>query len=722
MNAIDPAKSLAQAQLADSPPGTGPVAYRDAVKTSEFRISERSALMIRWLTVLYAAGVATLVISRCLAALFPSNPVLAASRHGGLIAVTLASLLLALSGLIGTWIMAWARRRAAFAPSQMPVTRHSRWPSWARIGLPVKGDPALIGRMARWPQAIFIASLAVTAAACAWMLPMASGMPPAPAMSLTLGGAAIVLGFPLLIAERLLAATPVSHLPEAPSLRALLLLPVLAWPGAGLASVAAGIGVPFAGRIDALLAVVLIAVALELCLRAAARCFLPPPAPGAARAAIDSLLARMIADGVRARGISAPVRRHLGIDFGRGWALGFLRAAIPPVALLLLLLCWGLSGIVLVGLDQRAVHEQFGAPLAVLHPGVHAILPWPMGQVRRVEYGVVHETALAGPSTTGPIMTRPNPALAARPIGAEDLPPPDTDRLWEQAHPGELDFLIASESGGRQSFQVVSADIKVRYRIGLTDRDALLAAYRVAQPAALLRAVASRAMAGFFAGRTLDAVLGENREATAERLQVALQRDLDEFDPGIELVAVVIEAIHPPAGAAEAYHAVQAAEILAVTSISAERGRALATQAKAGQYSFDIVAEARASSAEATGTATADLTRFTADHAAALANGEAFLLGRRLASLAASLSGKTLMIVDHRIPETDAPVFDLRPQSPATARSAGPDQEQSACCIRTRMTMMTVTCPDMFTVLMVTAPGRAAGSALPSICCSPVCW
>jgi regulator of protease activity HflC (stomatin/prohibitin superfamily) len=527
------------------------------------------------------------------------------------------------------------------------------------------GDATLIGRAARWPQAIAVTLLAVSAAACAWMPPIAPHLPPPPALSFILGGAAIVLAFPLLIAERLMAAIPASRLPEAPALRALLLLPVLAWPAAGVASIAVGLGIPFAARIDTVLAVVLTAVAAELCLRALGRCFLPPPAPGSARAAIDSTLARMIAEGVRTRGLTTPVRQHLGIDFSRGWALSFVRSAIPPVALLLLLLSWGLSGVVLVGLDQRAVYERFGAPVAVLHPGLHAILPWPMGHVRRVEFGVVHETALTGPGNMLPTVR----------VGAEDLPPPEADRLWEQAHPGELEFLIASESGGQQSFQVVSADIRIRYRVGLSDQDALLAAYRVADPVILLRGAASRAIAGFFAGRTLDAVLGQNRETMAEGLRAALQRDLDEMDPGIELSAVVIEAIHPPAGAAEAYHAVQAAEILAVTTISAERGNAWATRAKATQYATDIVNQARAAGAEATGTASADLTRFTADHAAALAGGDSFLLERRLTSLAASLTGKTLTILDHRIPAADAPVLDLRPQSATTERSTGRDQE-----------------------------------------------
>jgi regulator of protease activity HflC (stomatin/prohibitin superfamily) len=651
--------------MADAPLAQAPEAGSDAAIVSEHAFVDRIEPFSRWLTVLYGLGVLALGVCWHLAAAPLSVPLLAAMRRSGLLAVALSSLLLALTGLAGVWVMTRARRRAAQTPVPPPAIHRQRWRRWAMLRLPSPGDPALIGRVARWPQAIVVTGLALTAAGCAWLPRMAFMTAPAPAVSFILGGAAIVLAFPLLIAERLLAATPSSRLPEAPALRALLLLPVLAWPAAGLVSIATGLGVAFASRLDTLLAVILTVVAAELALRALGRCFLPPPAPGAARAAIDSALARMIAEGLRTRGIAAPVRQHFGIDFSRGWALSFLRAAIPPVVLGLLLLCWGLSGVVLVGLDERAIYERFGAPVSVLSPGLHAVLPWPMGQIRRVEFGVVHETALTGPAAAAP------PSA----VGAEDLPPPEADRLWEQAHPGELVFLIASETGGQQSFQAVSADIKVRYRIGLTDRDALLAAYRVAEPAALLRGAASRVIAVFFAGRTLDAVLGENREAMAERLRAELQRDLDEIDPGIELSAMVIEAIHPPAGAAEAYHAVQAAQIQATARISAEQGAALSTQAKARQYATDIVNQARAAGAEATGTAASDLTRFTADHAAALAGGESFLLERRLTSLAASLAGKTLTIVDHRIPEADAPILDLRPQSATTARSVGPDQE-----------------------------------------------
>jgi regulator of protease activity HflC (stomatin/prohibitin superfamily) len=503
-------------------------------------------------------------------------------------------------------------------------------------------------------------------AACAWLLPAAASLPAMPpATGLALGCGAIVLAFPGLIAERVLASMPTAVLPEAPALRTLLLLPVLTWPAAGILQIADALRVPYTGPLGVALALALTAVAVELCLRALGRCFLPPPTAATARAAVESTVARMIAEGVRTRSLAAPVRQHLGIDFSRSWALAYVRDATPPVVLLLLLLCWALSGAVLVGLNQRAVYQRFGEPVAVLQPGLHLILPWPMGRVRRVEFGTIHEMPLTAPDAA------PLPRVAA-----EALPPPEADRLWEQAHAGEVAFLIASETAGRQSFQVVSADIKLRYRTGLTDRDALLAATGVADGPGLLHAEAERVIGQFFAARSLDAVLGENRETMAERLRAAVQADLDRIGSGIELAAVVVEAIHPPAGAAEAYHNVQASEILANTSISAERGHALATAATAHQNATDMESKAAAAAAETTGSAAADLTRFKADSAAALAGGEAFLLERRLASITDSLAKAPLTIIDHRIAPGDAPMLDLRPQPSAPgAPSAAPGLE-----------------------------------------------
>ena len=674
MNAIDPAP---QSVLADpgSPDQTTPDETTLGQTALDHNLLDRTPLdhtprdrpptdltrlalaPLRW------TGMLLLLLFVVLAAIWvaaPMVPLVTGLRSTRLVPVALAALILALTGLAGASILASARLRALDLP---PPPHRNRF----RLPRRTAGDVARIGRAARWPQALIVAPLALCAIAfCA--IPLAALAPTVavvvPHLTITFGAVAILLAFPLLIAERSFAAMPVVRLPEAQAVRRLLLIPVLAWPAAGLIQIAAGLGFTAAPALDAVLATVLAVMALELALRAAARAFLPPPSPSDARAAIDPLLPRLLADCLGARSFAAPVRTHLGIDFSRSWALVFVRQAALPVIAGLGLLTWGLSGVILLGVDSRGIYERFGAPVAVLGPGLHAILPWPMGRVRRLEYGILHEISPA--ATDG----------EARPVfaTAEGPAPADADRLWEQAHPAEQTVLVASGIPGKQSFQVVSADIRLRFRIGLTDADAIHAAYAAAEPETLLRAVAGRVIAGFAAGRTLDQLLGENRERLGETLRLAIQSRLDTDTTGLQVSAVVIEAIHPPAGAAEAYHAVQAASIMANASIAAERGRAFATLAHARQYGADLVAGAQAAGAEATATATADTASFVADRDAAVAHPVSFPLERRLAALAAGLGKSTLTIIDRRVAAAGA-TLDLRPLTPLTATSTPPNAE-----------------------------------------------
>ena len=608
----------------------------------------------RALAILRRTGLLLLLLLVVGLALWAATPI--AGLHGTrLLPLALASLTLAITGVAGAAILASARLRAL---DPVPLPRRTRF----RLPRRTAGDLARIGRAARWPQTLLVAPLALAAAAFAALPP--TGPVPAPNLAIALGGVAILLAFPLLVAERSFAAMPAVRLPEAQAVRRLLLVPVLAWPVAGLIQIAAGLGLIVAPAIETVLAILLAVIAVELALRAAARAFLPPPTPADARAAINPLLTRLLAESLGQRSLAAPVRSHLGIDFSRSWALLFVRQAALPVIAGLGLLTWGLSGIVLLGVDTRGVYERFGAPVAVLGPGLHAILPWPMGRVRRLEYGVLHEISPA--ATDG----EPVPVLAS----AEGPAPADANRLWEQAHLAEQTLIVASGTPGKQSFQVVSADIRLRYRIGLTDADALHAAYAAAEPEALLRAVSSRVIASFAAGRTLDELLGDNRERLGEGLRTAIQSRLDADATGLQISAVVIEAIHPPAGAAEAYHAVQAAGIMAAASVAAERGRAFATLSHASQYAANLVDGAQAAGAEATATATADTASFVADRDAATAHPVSFPLERRLAALSAGLGKSTLTIIDRRIAAAGATI-DLRPMTPLTAGSTPPNAE-----------------------------------------------
>jgi regulator of protease activity HflC (stomatin/prohibitin superfamily) len=410
--------------------------------------------------------------------------------------------------------------------------------------------------------------------------------------------------------------------------------------------------------------VLLAVVGLELLARGLLRWVLPVPAAAAARAAADSFAARLLhPGGLAARGLAAPLRENFGIDFARSWALSYVRAAALPMLLLTLLFCWGLSALRLVPLDGRAVHERLGVPVAVLRPGLHLVLPWPLATLRRTEYGVVHDLPL-GPG-----------APAGDSASAEGPAPRSADRLWDQTHQNELAVLIASLSGGQQSFQTVSLDARVLYRVGLDDASVLRAVYGAADPQALVRAAAGRLLAHDFAHRTLDGALGESREALGEQLRAALQADLDARDSGLELLGVVIESVHPPAGAADAYHRVQAAEIAASASIAGERGRAEATASYAQQEARARTDRAQAASGERVAAAQAELTSFAADQRADQAGGPAFRLERYFADLATALARAPLVVLDHRLEAPDAPVVDLRPFAATTAPRGPADDD-----------------------------------------------
>ena len=590
----------------------------------------------------FAAGALSVLLALALVspAAITGSDAHAETLRSAVFTLPLAATLLCLAAALASLLLT----RARFQASVLPDTA------------------AVVGRAARVPQAIMVPSIALPAAALAWLM-RGSPLPPtgAPDTGYTLGAIAIAASFLMLIAERNLAAVPARALPEAAALRALAFLATLVTFGAGLLEIAANLGLPATALLSSLLALLVAATGLELSARALGRLFLPPPSPDAARAAVQSAIARIVAAGAAVEGgIGAPLRQHLGIDFSRSWALAYVRAAALPMLGFFLLLAWGLSGVTLVPLDARAVYERFGAPVAVWHPGLHLGLPWPLGSARALEYGPVHEIGLAG--TPGPIEH----------TGAEDPAPASANRLWEQAHPEEVELLIASAASGRESFQSVSADLRILYRVGLTDEAALRAAYASANPETLVRSAAGRAVADYFVGRTLDQVLGADRAAMAEALRTDLQGALDRAASGLDAVAVVIEAVHPPAGAADAYHNVRAAEIAAQTSIAVERGAAATVHAQSLQYAFDQTANATADAAETVAAAKTARLRFTADQEAASAGGKSFLLERYFSALTAALGKAPKTIIDHRLNTPDAAVLDLRPLVPG----AGPAKEE----------------------------------------------
>jgi len=620
----------------------------------------RAAQLVRRLVALYAifAGVIILMLLIGLAPLKAGEKLKDLGVEvltGGLGAVALVGVLLSLTALIAASLITdsrlWTRRReAALGAGELDPNPPTLLTPIMRLGP---------GVLARLGQAILLPLGLVAMALIARLLwPATAGQPPVAGAPNLVAAAVAGLAFASLIAERMMYATPAGQAPEAPGLRRLLLLTTLILAIAAVAEVGRGAGLTWVVWIDRALVVGAIIIAGELALRAVARLFLPAPSADTAKAAADSIIAALLTGGPRAP--AALIRTHLGLDFARSWALAYIRAAAFPAIAGTLLLCWLLSGVKLLDGDQRGVYERLGAPVAVIGPGLHILAPWPLGRLRPVEYGTIHSIAIGADQATE----------ASEQIGADDMPQPGMNRLWDTSHPTEAEYLVGSQTGGQQGFQVVDAEIRVLYRTGLTDAAAWQSVYGSSDQVAVVKQEASRLATRYFSSHTLDEVMGGQRESLEESLRAQLAQAVTADHAGIEIVAVLIEAVHPPAGAAAAYHAVQAAEINADASVANATGHALRTAGEAQEEAQHLTDSAQAVAVEKIAAANGDAYQFNADRKAYHASPPAFLLERRDTDLTQALKGQRLIVVDSRLTSAQMPLIDMRAPVSGAAPSA----------------------------------------------------
>jgi regulator of protease activity HflC (stomatin/prohibitin superfamily) len=586
-----------------------------------------------------------------------------------------AAFLVAAAGFLSAGIVAFVRLRLVEqeplqqAPIPEPMSVPVRAGDIARWRqLLARSRSLLVWRvesLAGWPQALvalLFGALGLAGVVVTWRVtPFAAADPTTLEV---LGGILIVAAFPLLVLERSWAGIAAEMLPDAPQLDRLLRVPLTVCLGLGIAAVLRSLGFTWAIRIEQGLAILVVAVALELMVRSLAVAFVPFAPIVERRSVADSSIAgflRFAAPSFQA--FNTAVRQQFGIDLSRSWALAFVQRAMLPIALVMGILAWCVTGITALGINERAVYERFGEPVAVLGPGLHFHLPWPMGVMRGVELGVIHDIPIAmsplGDARQG-VRQSAGVDQQQQLVGAEAAPPAAADRLWDASHPSEQSYLIASQANGQQTFQIADADLRVVYRVGLTDADALNSAYRVADPETLIMASTGQLLVRYFARYTLADVLGQSRDAFTKEFRTGLQEQLDRLSSGIEAIAVVVEAIHPPAGAASAYHNVQAAQILANSQISVQRASAIHSIKSAQQGAMEDRNKATAAAAELVTQARSEGTLFDADRQARERDGAAFLFERRSERLASGLAKSETIVVDHRLKGQNGPVIDLR--------------------------------------------------------------
>jgi regulator of protease activity HflC (stomatin/prohibitin superfamily) len=585
-----------------------------------------------------------------------------------------AALLVAAAGLISAGILTLVRHRLLVVESQPDARSPKRSAPSEGQGKRRRVAPALtrfrslvpqLTAIAGWPEVLVVmllAALAMASIALCWSIPGAATANPI--VLQVIGCSLAIAAFPVLVLERVFANTSADVLPEAPQIDRLLRAPLTALIVLAVATVLKSLGFDWAFRLDPILAALIGLIALELFLRAAAMAFIPFDPIEQRRAVADSRIAGLLRfSAPNFHALNSTIQHQFGIDLSRSWAMAFIQRAIVPIVFGMALMAWGVTGITALALNERAAYERFGSPVAVLGPGLHFHLPWPLGVMRRVEFGVIHDIPVAFlPADGSPESGQASAGVDQRQqvVAAEGLPPVAVDRLWDSSHPSEQSYLIASEARGEQSFQIVDADLRVVYRVGLSDAAAMSAAYRVQGSESLIRASVGQLLVRYFSRYTLLDVLGQNRETFANELRASLQEQLDRLSSGIEAIAVVVEAIHPPPGAASAYHNVQAAEIVANTAISSKRADAIRTMKFGERLATETLNGTSAAAVELVGQAQSESILFKSDRAARERDGEAFLLERRFERLVSGLAKSEFIVVDHRVSSKNPPTIDLR--------------------------------------------------------------
>ncbi|WP_429530217.1 protease modulator HflK [Pseudomonas frederiksbergensis] len=485
-------------------------------------------------------------------------------------------------------------------------------------------------------------------------------------LSASIGAAlSLLLAFGLLVLERQLAQENIAEWPEAGSLAQLTRVAIICLVLSALCLLFGNDTSVWPVRLAVLIGLLPGLVAVELLLRAVLSLFSPQ------REHLEpALLARsFVADMLRwppqpLLALQHELHNRFGIDLRQIWAFTYMRRAFFPVLAVVAIVGWALTGIHEIPLQGRGIYERFGKPVQVFGPGLHAGLPWPLGRVLNIENGVVHELATSVGEASAPVVAE----------SAEGPAPAIANRLWDASHVNDKSQVIASSRADKQSFQIVNMDVRFVYRIGLNDKDALAATYNSADVPTLIRSTASRILVHDFASRTLDGLLGEDRVGLGEEIGHAVQADLQKLDSGVEILATVVEAIHPPAGAANAYHAVQAAQIGAQALISRERGAAAEATNQAQLQASVARDQATASAREINATAQASDLRFSAERKAYASAGQAFVLEQYFSQLTQGLANAKLLVLDHRLGgSSNAPTIDLRtftlPADPASPRN-----------------------------------------------------
>jgi regulator of protease activity HflC (stomatin/prohibitin superfamily) len=237
-----------------------------------------------------------------------------------------------------------------------------------------------------------------------------------------------------------------------------------------------------------------------------------------------------------AASVKTSFMKWFNLDLSDITSLDYMMKTGEILVLASILVFWVMTAVYIVPPDKKAVVYSWGKITEKdVGPGIHVKLPWP---AQRYEF---------------------HSAFRLRSQNIGFTPDPNQKHIiWTKSHAMETFNLVLGNGT-----EIIAIDMQLLYRVS----DLYTYITSCQNPEEYLQALAYRILMKQTVASTFDEIMTRDRNEFAEKIRSELQKQVDEFDPGIQIIDVTLLALHPPLDISSAYEEVISAQIDKKTAV-----------------------------------------------------------------------------------------------------------------------------------------------------------
>ena len=340
------------------------------------------------------------------------------------------------------------------------------------------------------------------------------------------------------------------------------------------------------------------------------------------------------------------LEENTGITLRSLWSIKYIRDITPAVLFMIAALLWLSTCIIQVETNQQAAVYRIGnLQEKILKPGLHLTLPYPFDKVEIYDTETVNKTTIGYKATE------------------------NADNIWTEGHEGEEYKLLLG--GGDE---VVSINLRLEYKI--SDLKQYLTT--ATSPESMMQALAYELVTDQTIATDLSSLMSADRDAFSENFQKELSKMMEEKNLGLEVVAVVLESIHPPVEIAWVYQELISAGINAEKYLVNAQDVAAVTIAQAETTHDTTVGGAQVSYEEKVAAAKASITEFMASVEAYNASSDAYKYQKYLAAVRKAYGNANLVILGEGVDQSAIYFGNIAGNSGSSSSNSGNNSNSNA--------------------------------------------